>query len=530
MRTILRVRFHVLRSNAVALTLTYDHASTESSQLAPTTILSHVLDSPNPPTGFSSLATCSFRIAVPDEWYRRTRSKSRHRSSLSLTPSEHTIRALQDLTEEDEDEEATNGPRAQSEESESETEGDGTARQKDLSPPPSTSGAAGGKGGRPDWRSSISQNRISTMLEGWLRPSTPTNEPHQSDATPTTPPSNRMSVSEPVLLSQNGAKRVVQGHGNGNGNGSEASGDEEDEFDSEEFARMVVCICLFMTALEARSNVVIQNDLGLKGPQREAMYALPLDRKKYLLLQHQQFRSSTSPPSTPNKSSNFSATYGPSSAPALIPRLVPQLTGDSGLMKRFSISGWGGGAATPSTSSATAATATGRSSGEFAAVDGQGANGVNGSSSSKKLRSQVDKVVEETASPLQAQTTGGLWSSWWSSSGGEKASTLSSSRSNSISGLIPSSPSAPNHSHSNSNPSTSKTPSAYITALKSHKPTDSKMVKHLISLRVHLSTANLAWIGEFVDERVCCLWEAPCREYAICVMIVGEWRTVLNPA
>lgn len=27
------------------------------------------------------------------------------------------------------------------------------------------------------------------------------------------------------------------------------------------------------------------------------------------------------------------------------------------------------------------------------------------------------------------------------------------------------------------------------------------MVKHLIPLRVHLSTANLAWIGEFVDER-----------------------------
>lgn len=260
-----------------------------------------------------------------------------------------------------------------------------------------------------------------------------------------------------------------------------------------------------MTASESRSNVIIQNDLGLKGPQRDAMYALPLDRKKYLLLQHQQFRSS-SPPSTPNnRSSNFSATYGPSSAPALIPRLVPQLTGDSGLMKRFSISGWGGGAAAPSTSTTTTATATGRSSGEFVTADGQGANGVNGSgsSSSKKLKNQVDKVVEESTSPLQAQTTGGLWSSWWSSSGGEKATV--SSRSNSISGpnssAALSSSTTHSHSHSNSNSSTSKTPTSYITALKSHKPTDSKMVKHLISLRVHLSTANLAWIGEFVDER-----------------------------
>lgn len=231
-----RVCFHLPRSSTAEFTLTDDLTLTGSSQLAPTTILSHLLDSPNPPTGFSSSATRLFRIAVPDEWYRRTRSKSRHRSSLSLTPSEHTIRALQDLTEEDEGEDETHERHTQAEESDSETEAEGTAKQKDLSPPPSTSGAAaGGKGGRPDWRSSISQNRISTMLEGWLRPSTPTHETTHSEATPTTPPSNRMSVSEPTLLPQSGMRKGEQS----NGRRSE-DGDEEEEFDSEEFARMVV--------------------------------------------------------------------------------------------------------------------------------------------------------------------------------------------------------------------------------------------------------------------------------------------------
>jgi diaphanous 1 len=36
----------------------------------------------------------------------------------------------------------------------------------------------------------------------------------------------------------------------------------------------------------------------------------------------------------------------------------------------------------------------------------------------------------------------------------------------------------------------------------SYKTTDVKLVKHLISLRVHLSTANLIWIEQFVvDQR-----------------------------
>jgi diaphanous 1 len=70
---------------------------------------------------------------------------------------------------------------------------------------------------------------------------------------------------------------------------------------------------------------------------------------------------------------------------------------------------------------------------------------------------------------LQPQTTGGLWSSWWTSSGGaDKAQ--------------------------------KQTPKWYVDGLKGSS-VDMRLVKHLISLRVHLSTASLIWIEEFVQER-----------------------------
>lgn len=37
--------------------------------------------------------------------------------------------------------------------------------------------------------------------------------------------------------------------------------------------------------------------------------------------------------------------------------------------------------------------------------------------------------------------------------------------------------------------------------LRSRKSTDVKLVKHLISLRVHLSTAKLSWVEQFLDEQ-----------------------------
>ena len=75
--------------------------------------------------------------------------------------------------------------------------------------------------------------------------------------------------------------------------------------------------------------------------------------------------------------------------------------------------------------------------------------------------------------PLQPQSTGG-WSSWWISSGGEKTNTGSKEM--------------------------ATTPKWYVDGIRSGNATSTKLVKHLISLRVHLSTAKLIWIEDFVGQ------------------------------
>ena len=82
----------------------------------------------------------------------------------------------------------------------------------------------------------------------------------------------------------------------------------------------------------------------------------------------------------------------------------------------------------------------------------------------------------EAPQPLQPQTTGGLWSSWWVSSGGEKSTTGQSK------GVA----------------KEAKAPKWYVDRIKG-KPLDAKLVKLLISLRVHLSTARVFWVKEFVE-------------------------------
>jgi diaphanous 1 len=78
----------------------------------------------------------------------------------------------------------------------------------------------------------------------------------------------------------------------------------------------------------------------------------------------------------------------------------------------------------------------------------------------------------EDAKPLYPQNTGGLWSSWWASSGGDRGGEKKNS------------------------------PQSFLDALRNAKLMDLKLVKHLIALRVHLSTAQLPWINEFVrDEK-----------------------------
>jgi len=124
-------------------------------------------------------------------------------------------------------------------------------------------------------------------------------------------------------------------------------------------------------------------------------------------------------------------------------------------MRRLSIAGWGT-AAPPVASGETQ-----RSSGEFdTSVNPRG-----------KGKAQMEKVAESMA-PLQPQSTGGLWGLWWTSSGGGAG--LSKETANSA--------------------------KSYVNGIRGSKATDTKLVKHLISLRVHLSTAKLDWIEEFLTE------------------------------
>lgn len=193
------------------------------------------------------------------------------------------------------------------------------------------------------------------------------------------------------------------------------------------------------------------------------MYNLPPDRKRYLLQQNLNFRSNASfsknslrrpPPTT-------SVSYGPSSATSILP-LVPQLTGNGGLLNRLSIAGWGAGNATTSNVSSESKPTTGKFDFGPASVKTRG-------------KAQMEKAAE-SMEPLQSQGTGGLWSSWWASSGGDKSTAI---------GV---------------NKDTSMSAKWYVDGIRAGKATDSKLVKHLISLRVHLSTAKLVWIEEFLIQ------------------------------
>jgi diaphanous 1 len=188
------------------------------------------------------------------------------------------------------------------------------------------------------------------------------------------------------------------------------------------------------------------------------MHQLPVDRKLYLLEQHNQYRVASARPHSHIVPPSYPATYGPSSAGNLLPRLVPQLTGDAGLMGRLSIMGWGSTSAAPHLS-----------------TSGSNRKGERLDPVSPSPIQAHGATTTEEPQPLQPQTTGGLWSSWWVSSGGEKNATAQSKYTEEA-----------------------KIPKWYVDRIKG-KTLDTKLVKTLISLRVHLSTARVFWVKEFVE-------------------------------
>ena len=189
------------------------------------------------------------------------------------------------------------------------------------------------------------------------------------------------------------------------------------------------------------------------------MRNLPLDRKKYLLRQNRQYGSMSKALGRQSSVPGIQkpATIGPSGSGAILPRLAPQLTGN-GLINRLSV--WGtSGSSTPPTPTT-----------ESEPPINTDTTATTNKPSTARGRKSIDGA-DADLQPLQPQTTGGLWSNWWASSGGAADKTQK------------------------------QTPKWYVDGLGGGRSVDMKLVKHLISLRVHLSTASLTWIEEFVQER-----------------------------
>jgi diaphanous 1 len=192
-----KVRLALLRS-----ILASSHcALSEYSILPASSAIFDILKFPFTPNPFTRSAKRGFRLCVPEEWYRR--SKSRPVPNIPFEPSQATIRRLAALQESDEegtdDEEGT----AKFQTAASHLTNHSTVHQHS-----------------PSRRNSISQRRLSNLFDGWFRPTSPT-RPHVSL------PQDKKNVSEPQL---------VEHHG---GYDSSDTSDSQD-LDNGDFERMLV--------------------------------------------------------------------------------------------------------------------------------------------------------------------------------------------------------------------------------------------------------------------------------------------------
>ncbi len=366
----------------------------------------------------------TFRLVVPEEWYRR----SRHRS-LSASPFEE--RDEDDISEIDADNEEDGTAKATGHGIRSTMQVSQTSISASQTPSKSPS-----KGGAP--------SRLSSIFDTWRgspSPTTPRVDLHE----------RRISVSDPVLLGTNVDAELRSRE-------SLSLNDEEEEGYASEFERLM-------------------DEMGLKGQQRAQTSALPLDSKRYLIAQNRMHKS-TSTLAVENdsqRSPQYSASYGPSSAAALIPKIVPQLTGD--VMKRLSLAnlGWG------NVSSPTSSDDTGPLhplAGSLTSIREEKGNRVEARSGERELSGNG-----HIAQPLVPQTTGSLWGSWWATPA-TPASTIPPEKAAGLS----------------RDPKKPKSCAWYVDQLRPRVLSGTPLAKHLISLRVHLSTAKLAWIENFIKE------------------------------
>ncbi|KIM29475.1 hypothetical protein M408DRAFT_8151 [Serendipita vermifera MAFF 305830] len=316
------------------------------------------------------------RFCVPDEWYRRSKSRS-----LSLTPIE-----------------SGGTLRPNSEDGNSDEEG-GTAKQRNK--------ATGSSAMRRDAQESRQSGRFS-LFEGWgTVSSTSSGTVALAHASPGD--RNTISVSAPLAVmspQQTGISAVF---------GQEMDLSEDNV--SAEFERMM-------------------DDIGLKDDKREAMRSMPLERKQYLLMQSKQSRSTIG---TSSQSQRQGSNQGSDSTQSVITPISPQVTG---MLRRFSL--WGAPSGSPTVSS-------------------------------PAPEPESREPVQESL-PIVPQITGSLWGNWWLGSPRETETPREGDRTK------------PNSTE------------WYVDGIRNGKTTDTRLAKHLISLRVHLSTAKVAWIERFLGE------------------------------
>lgn len=171
------------------------------SRLPSSTFLSQILGFPFSPNPFQMAAKRQFRFCVPDEWYRRSKPKG-----LSpAAPSESTIRCLAALQEEEDGDEDND---------------EGTAKIGNPNLSPSQQNVAKTM----EQRGLVTQGRLSSIFDGWLKPTSPTSSSRTSAVMSS---QNRKSVSEPTLVNQ------TTTFSGSSPSGSDASdGENEDEFES----------------------------------------------------------------------------------------------------------------------------------------------------------------------------------------------------------------------------------------------------------------------------------------------------------
>lgn len=139
----------------------------------------------------------AIRFCIPDQWFRRKpRSSSTQSRSTSRTETD----------------------------SSADEEGGGTAKQNKSSAGSSKPFPTTTRPGSPEWRGSIAQSRLTSLLAGWSQPA-----PATTSAVVATSTGNRKSVSEPLLVRQNTGGNISMGESVSLG-----------EFDLEEFEHCIV--------------------------------------------------------------------------------------------------------------------------------------------------------------------------------------------------------------------------------------------------------------------------------------------------